>query len=336
MQRHYKRLEVCARPEYRKRFSYQQRLESHKRLVYRRQRRARRLKGAFALLVATVVLLIGICGMWARIPEIPFLGALFGAGRTAAALERGISAQTAGFATSVSLDEITDTGFLALINGDFPIGFQPGLDLLTPVEARVPSVTGSESLQPVTLDAVSDLFDAARGAQVGALLVVSGYRGFVQQQQIYDDEPNKSLVQLPNHSEHQSGLAVDIAAEGVAQSKMSGSRAGKWLAANAWKYGLIMRYPADKQEVTGIAYEPWHFRYIGQPHAWYCQQHNLCFEEYIQLLQDTGGYQVALEDKTYTVLYQVPTDGILKVPANSGFDVSSDNTGGYIVTVWEQ
>lgn len=63
------------------------------------------------------------------------------------------------------------------------------------------------------------------------------------------------------YSEHQTGLAVDINADGV---NSTGDQVYKWLKKNAWQYGFILRYPSDKEDLTGTAYEPWHYRYVGR------------------------------------------------------------------------
>ena len=60
------------------------------------------------------------------------------------------------------------------------------------------------------------------------------------------------------------------------------SRAGRWLAGNAWRYGFILRYPPDREELTGIAYEPWHYRYVGRPVARTCHDQGLVLEEYVR------------------------------------------------------
>ncbi len=83
-------------------------------------------------------------------------------------------------------------------------------------------------------------------------------------------------ARAPGYSEHQTGLAVDLApvpAQGCNLEICFGSMPqGKWLAANCWQYGFLLRYPADKVAVTGYQYEPWHFRYIGIPLA--TEMHN--------------------------------------------------------------
>jgi D-alanyl-D-alanine carboxypeptidase len=198
-----------------------------------------------------------------------------------------------------------------------------------------------EALHPGTLlhgrtsRAVEELMYAAFEAGFHSLCVSSGYRDYDTQAQIYAETPDKSLVQAPNHSEHQTGLAVDIVVLDLSQDDMASSPAGRWLAKNSWQHGLILRYAPDKQALTHIASEPWHFRYVGQPHAWYCWQNNLCLEEYLDFLEKSGGYSATLDGVRYTVVYERPEKGSIPTPADSDFIVSSDNMGGYIVTKWE-
>ena len=78
-------------------------------------------------------------------------------------------------------------------------------------------------------------------------------------------------VAIPGTSEHQLGLSVDLL----------GSAANKWLAEHCWEYGFILRYPPNKQEITGIANEPWHFRYVGREISLDMQNSGLCLEEYL-------------------------------------------------------
>jgi D-alanyl-D-alanine carboxypeptidase len=107
------------------------------------------------------------------------------------------------------------------------------------------------------------------------------------------------------------------------------------MAAHCWEHGLILRYPKDKQEVTQIAYEPWHFRYVGVPHAWYCWEQGLCLEEYLETLREAGGYEVELAGISWYVFYQTAENGMLSVPDDMSYEVSSDGTGGYVVTAWK-
>ena len=79
------------------------------------------------------------------------------------------------------------------------------------------------------------------------------------------------------YSEHQTGLATDI---NKVDTSFEKTEAFKWLINNAYKYGFILRYPKDKEEITGYNYEPWHYRYVGKEAAKTITQENLTFEEY--------------------------------------------------------
>ena len=89
-------------------------------------------------------------------------------------------------------------------------------------------------------------------------------------------------VSVVGYSEHQTGLAVDINADGV---NSTGNQVYKWLEKNAWQYGFILRYPSDKEDVTGTAYEPWHYRYVGKNAAEEIYHQGICLEEYITELE---------------------------------------------------
>jgi D-alanyl-D-alanine carboxypeptidase len=236
----------------------------------------------------------------------------------------------------INADDVTNTRYLELINSDHPISEWPETGKLVPACSAVPvGVSRDILLHETALSAVDELFKEAREANTGTYYVGSGFRDFNEQKQLYDETQDKSYVQPPNHSEHHTGLAADIYALGVDTYEMSASREGKWLAGNAWRYGLILRYAEDKSEITRIAYEPWHFRYVGIPHAFYCHQNNMCLEEYIQFLKDNGGYNTEFEGMSYTILYEKPENGLINIPDGNDHIISGDNIGGYIVTIWE-
>ena len=88
---------------------------------------------------------------------------------------------------------------------------------------------------------------------------------------------------MPGHSEHQSGLAMDVSTISIHNRLDVVFRAtpeGRWLEKNSWKYGYIIRYPEDKSHITGYAYEPWHIRYVGIDLAKELTEKNLTLEEY--------------------------------------------------------
>jgi D-alanyl-D-alanine carboxypeptidase len=95
-------------------------------------------------------------------------------------------------------------------------------------------------------------------------------------------EAAKSIA-VPGTSEHQLGLAVDIV--DINNQKLDSSQENtpvqQWLMENSWKYGFILRYPSDKSEITGISYEPWHYRYVGKEAAEEIYTQEICLEEYL-------------------------------------------------------
>ena len=90
-------------------------------------------------------------------------------------------------------------------------------------------------------------------------------------------------VAPPGTSEHQTGLALDIVSADyqLLDEQQAQTPEQQWLMAHCWEYGFVLRYPADKCAVTGIGYEPWHYRYVGKEAAREMQQKGLCLEEYL-------------------------------------------------------
>ena len=111
-----------------------------------------------------------------------------------------------------------------------------------------------------TYEAMEKMFHAAEQANMNGYIVTSGYRSYQRQQEVYaQSEPGKA--QQPGASEHQTGLAFDVTVEtndGFESTPQYG-----WLMEHAHEYGFIQRYPANKSDITGISYEPWHYRYVG-------------------------------------------------------------------------
>jgi D-alanyl-D-alanine carboxypeptidase len=118
--------------------------------------------------------------------------------------------------------------------------------------------------------AIVQLFDTASAEAGLSLASNSAYRSYSSQVSVYDSEPDDATTARPGYSEHQTGWTMDI---GAASGNCSlntcfGDTAeGQWLAANAYRFGFLLRYPADKVDVTGFSFEPWHYRYIGVPLA---------------------------------------------------------------------
>lgn len=115
----------------------------------------------------------------------------------------------------------------------------------------------------------------------------SAYRSYSYQNTLYNNRVKSDGVEYANktaakagYSEHQTGLAIDIL-NGSFQYLDSDDNEYKWLIDNSYKYGFILRYPSEKEEITGYSYEPWHFRYLGIEVATILKEKNITYEEYI-------------------------------------------------------
>ena len=86
----------------------------------------------------------------------------------------------------------------------------------------------------------------------------------------------------PGTSEHQSGLCVDMHNQIDTDSSFNGTPAALWLADNCYRFGFVLRFPEDKQEITGITFESWHFRFVGRDVATEMHELGMCLEEYLE------------------------------------------------------
>jgi D-alanyl-D-alanine carboxypeptidase len=129
------------------------------------------------------------------------------------------------------------------------------------------------SLQKDAAIALKQMAAAMKKAGAGTLWLNSGYRSYSTQVDVHARQvkalglaAGERLAARPGYSEHQTGLAADVSAIGQGcsiQVCFAKTKAGKWLAANAWQYGWILRYENGQTAVTGYQFEPWHFRYVG-------------------------------------------------------------------------
>jgi D-alanyl-D-alanine carboxypeptidase len=128
-----------------------------------------------------------------------------------------------------------------------------------------------------------DMFTDAKAAGY-TLRVASSYRSYIDQYIIYNDYVKRDgqaaadrYSARPGHSEHQSGLAFDL---NSLEQNFGETKEGIWLAEHCHEFGFIIRYPADKEEITGYMYEPWHIRYVGADLAKTLTESGQCLEEY--------------------------------------------------------
>lgn len=168
-------------------------------------------------------------------------------------------------------------------------------------EIRLSSLPGGHSIDSRCYSYLMDMLDDCSSAGYRPL-ICSSYRTQEKQESLFQERMDElvaegysakearikaaSSVARPDTSEHQLGLAVDI----VDQSRQTLDAAQEytpvqqWLMKNSWKYGFILRYPQDKSSLTGIIYEPWHYRYVGVQAAEEIFQRGICLEEYLEEL----------------------------------------------------
>ena len=149
-------------------------------------------------------------------------------------------------------------------------------------------VDGPWKLQRECLTALVALCDAAR-AEGHELYLKSGYRSYYKQAVMYENRLAKNgyddgWVTKPGASDHQTGLGCDVVPRKWTDRGMNEDMADEpetqWMAENCARFGFILRYPADKEDVTQINYEPWHLRYVGVPVATYIMENGLTLEEF--------------------------------------------------------
>lgn len=145
---------------------------------------------------------------------------------------------------------------------------------------------GAQKVTSDTYDAFLNMWNASHNAGF-YLMVNSSYRTYKKQEQVYNDyqkvqgtEYADSIAARPGYSEHQTGYSLDIFEKGYSSSNFAESDSYKWLLENAHKYGFILRYPKDKVNITGYAFESWHFRYVGIKAATYIYENKITFDEY--------------------------------------------------------
>ena len=153
------------------------------------------------------------------------------------------------------------------------------------------------------VEALKAMLEAAKEDGIGKKWqIAAGYRSWDDQNNMLNNKINsykkknknwssskarraalKSVAE-PGASEHHLGLAFDVNKKGA--SSFAGTKHSEWLEDNCWKFGFIIRYQKEKEEITGFIAEPWHIRYVGEAHAKYMYDNDLCLEEYIQGIDD--------------------------------------------------
>ena len=239
-------------------------------------------------------------------------------------------------------------GTLVLVNRDH--GFDP-------TAPRVISVyqnkTGSYLVKDIYLSVTAETMDAlnrwmddfARETGHTDVNIVAGHRTYSDQDGLYDNalrtkgrDYADAYLALPGHSEHHTGLAVDLDLYDLATGTSSGFEGEgdyAWAVDHAWEYGFVQRYPPAKSDVTGINYESWHFRYVGHPHSDLMAREDLCLEEYIDYLRGFPFDGSHLTTESLGQAYEIYfcRGNWIPVPTDAEYTVSGNNVDGFVVTV---
>jgi len=173
---------------------------------------------------------------------------------------------------------------------DLPSDYEPGD--LTKIAVYAPGRDESARYMRAEAADQMNLMLADAKAAGKEVLITTAYRAYWLQKAIFEsnvakkgsvEEANKTSAK-PGQSEHQTGLAADLTTPGLnyeISSSFGETPEGIWITENARKYGFILRYPKDRTEITGYAYEPWHFRYVGKDAADYIFKNGLTLEEFL-------------------------------------------------------
>ena len=234
-------------------------------------------------------------------------------------------------------------GNLILVNGQYPYHAEIAKYFLAPVNA---SSRTEVLLERRASQRLSKLMNELDGwAQISA---VSGWRSTREQQDIYEQSLKENgtvfterFVAKPDHSEHQTGLAIDLGPKkpdiDFIRPDFPYSGICQTFRERAVQYGFIERYPKDKETITGIAQEPWHFRYVGMPHA--------------EIMTKMGEYHAFLKQYPYgkkcfeyrnghqniAISYlqaAAGRDTEFEIGADLSYLVSGNNVDGFVLTEW--
>ncbi|WP_243095179.1 M15 family metallopeptidase [Lachnotalea sp. AF33-28] len=185
---------------------------------------------------------------------------------------------------------------------DLLILVNPWNELPEDYEVELVQLRNDQAVDERCYSALQKMMDDCREEGLEPL-ICSSYRTVKRQEELYQKkvkefkaqglalkaakEEAARVVALPGTSEHHLGLAVDIVDMNYQQldTHQETTKVQKWMKENSWRYGFILRYPSGKSDITGIIYEPWHYRYVGKEAAAEIYEQGICLEEYLETLK---------------------------------------------------
>ena len=260
---------------------------------------------------------------------------------------------------TVDADQI-HRGPCILVNFDVPYIFEEDEDVYSVFKNKTKSykvTSGSVFLRMEMISALNDMMDAFYAKTENRnIMVNSGFRNAKQQQEVYDSklqlngaEYAEKYVQKPGYSEHHTGYAMDLAVYDEGDLEVEGDEAmwtfdGKneyfWVDQNCDQYGFVLRYSASKEDVTRIAYESWHYRYVGIGNALTMTNMGLSLEEYVNFIKDYSyngtRYYITADNGDIYCTYYVKSNGQdgqkIPIPKTArSYQISGNNIDGFII-----
>ena len=260
----------------------------------KRRRRSRKTDVRLPAVIMGTVLILILCG---RVILTGGIGGITGQAAESQAVETAASPDTSSgqqdsrAARSHQLKNAQEQEWnLLLVNpwNPIPENYEPELTYLR----------NGQAVDSRCYPELQQMMDDCRAAGFDPLICAS-YRTMEKREALFEDKEARliregcpeneveaeaaKVVAYPGTSEHQLGLALDIVDVSYQQldTEQENTPVQQWLMKNSWKYGFVLRYPTDKSDITGIIYEPWHYRYVGKEAAAEMYENKLCLEEYL-------------------------------------------------------
>lgn len=222
----------------------------------------------------------------------------------------------------------------------------------------LPSLKTEILMRQVVYDCLVKLYEDSAKDKITDLALTSGYRSLDYQIGLFNRQVKKYLQQhsvekanelasqavaIPGTSEHHLGYTIDFIS--TTNYKLTDDFAttpgGQWVLENAWKYGFMLSFPENTQSITGIIYEPWHYRYVGAPHADYIHEKGYCLDQYLNELKENEITLYETKDgQRYKMIYithveELAEEILLQIPLDKQeeLQVSLTKDNAYLVTI---
>lgn len=239
-------------------------------------------------------------------------------------------------------------GSLILVNPSFPLKKFPALENMQPAIPSQPQILIHEQAATLLQAALNKI------QCKDEIIAVSGFRTKEEQEKIWNDsiEENGSkftqkFVAVPKHSEHHTGLAIDLAEnkepiDFICPAFPHNGICQKFREV-APRFGFVERYIAGKESITSIGIEPWHFRYVGYPHSVIMAKENIVLEEYIHFLKENTDFKhpyIYHSSKTDVEIFYISLadkkETTVNISEEYPYLISGTNEGGVVISIWKE